>query len=71
MGHVITSEGLKADSGKIEGVIQMPKPQDVKEVRNYLAKFMPRLSAVIVALRQLSTSGYTNTTPPLKRLRVW
>ena len=60
MGHLITSEGLKADLGKIEAVIKMPKPQDVKDVRklcgfvNYLAKFMPRLSAVIEPLRQLT-----------------
>ena len=60
MGHLITSERLKADPGKIEAVIKMPKPQDVKDVRklcgfvNYLAKFMPRLSAVIEPLRQLT-----------------
>ena len=60
MGHLITSEGLKADPGKIEAVIKMPKPQDVKDIRklcgfvNYLAKFMPRLSPVTEPLRQLT-----------------
>ena len=33
MGHLITSEGLKADLGKIEAVTKIPKPQDVKDVR--------------------------------------
>ena len=60
MGHLITSEGLKANPGKVEAAIKMPKPQDVKDIRklcgfvNYLAKFIPRLSAVIEPLRQLT-----------------
>jgi len=48
MGHVITSEGLKADPEKIRAVQEMPTPTDVAGVRrfigftNYLSKFLPR-----------------------------
>ena len=60
MGHLITSDGLKADSDKIDAIVNMPKPTDVKDVQrlrgfiNYLAKFMPRLSNVMEPLRQLT-----------------
>ena len=60
MGHLITSEGLKADPDKIDAIVNMPKPTDVKDVRrlcgfvNYLAKFMPHLSDVMEPLRQLT-----------------
>ena len=57
---LITSEALKADPDKIDAIVNMPKPTDVKEVRrlcgfiNYLAKFMPHLSDVMEPLRQLT-----------------
>lgn len=45
---------------KIEAVINMPKPKDVKDVRrlcgfvNYLTKFMPNKAEVMEPLRQLT-----------------
>jgi len=60
MGHVITSEGLKADPQKIRAVQEMPTPTNVAGIRrsmgftNYLSKFLPRLSDVWVPLCQLT-----------------
>lgn len=60
MGHVITTEGLKADPEEIRAVQEMPTPTDVAGVRrfisftNYLSKFLPRLSNVCMPLRQLT-----------------
>ena len=67
MGHVITSEGLKADPEKIRPVQEMPTPTHVASVRrfigftNYLSKFLPRLSDVRASLNQLTLQ---NCDPP-------
>ena len=50
MGHVVTSQGLKPDPGKVKAVEEMPSPTCKKELSsllgfvNYLSKFLPRLS---------------------------
>ena len=60
IGHLLTSEGVRADPSKIEAILQMTKPEDVQGVRrilgmtNYLAKFLPKLSDVSEPLRQLT-----------------
>ena len=60
LGHFVTKEGLKPDPDKIKAVQEMPKPDSVKAVRqfcgfvNYLAKFMPKLSEVMVPIRNLT-----------------
>lgn len=47
MGHVLTEKGLKPDSLKIEAIVGMPHPKNVKDVQrilsliNYLSKFIP------------------------------
>ena len=52
IGHLLTSQGLKADPRKIEAVLKMPTPTSVIEAQrvlgfvNYLAKFLPRLSEI-------------------------
>ena len=52
IGHLLTSEGVKADPSKVEAVIRIEKPTDVAAVQRimgtvgYLAKFLPRLSEV-------------------------
>ena len=57
MGHVISANGLKADSTKIQGIQEMPTPsskQDVKRLlgmANYLQRFAPNLSEVTAPLR--------------------
>ena len=60
MGHVFMSDGLKIDSEKLKAVIDMPKPEDVQGVQrlngfvNYLAKFLPKLSDVMLPLCELT-----------------
>ena len=55
MGHVIISEGLKAEPEKIRAVQEMPTPTDVAGVRrlngftNYLSKFLPRFKRCLRA----------------------
>ena len=60
IGHLLTSEGVKAGPSKIEAVLNMERPTDVSGVQrimgtvNYLAKFLPRLSEVSEPLRLLT-----------------
>ena len=60
IGHLLTSEEVRADPSKVEAILQMTKPEDVQGVwrilgmTNYLAKFLPKLSAVSEPLRQLT-----------------
>ena len=59
MGHVISADGLKVDSAKVEAIKDMPIPTDKQAVQrllgmvNYVQKFAPRLSEVTEPLRQL------------------
>ena len=59
VGHVLSSDGLKADPEKIRAVTQMKPPNNRKELRKfmgfiqYLAKFLPNLSQESAPLRQL------------------
>ena len=63
LGHVISKGGLKQDPDKVEAVENMPKPTCKKETLsllgfiNYLAKFLPRLSAVAQPLRDLTLTN--------------
>ena len=59
-GHVLTSEGLKPDSQKIEAITEMPRPEKPEDVLrlngmvNYLSRFLPNLSDVMKPLRDLT-----------------
>ena len=59
IGHLLTADGLKPDPKKVEAILMMPKPTDVKSVKrflgmaNYLSKFLPHLSTVTEPLRRL------------------
>ena len=63
IGHVLTSEGIKPDPGKIEAVLKMERPSDVVAVRrlvglvNYLSKFLSKLSELCEPLRRLTHKG--------------
>ena len=60
MGHVLSSDGLKADPNKVAAIKDMPKPEDVAGVQRfvgmtkYLAKFLPHLSDISEPLRKLT-----------------
>ena len=36
IGHILTSEGLKADPHKVEAIVQMTDPTDVQSLRRFL-----------------------------------
>ena len=60
VGHVFTSEGLKADPDKTTAITEMPVPGDVTALQrflgmiNYLGKFVPNLSELSAPLNQLT-----------------
>jgi hypothetical protein len=59
MGHVISEERLKADPVKVQGIKEMPIPENKQDVKrlmgmvNYLQRFTPNLSDVSAPLRDL------------------
>ena len=38
LGHIITAEGISADPKKIEAVLKMPTPKNLKQLRSFLGK---------------------------------
>ncbi|CAH8629063.1 unnamed protein product [Dicrocoelium dendriticum] len=62
-GHVLTSDGIRVDPGKIKAIQEMPSPNDVKAVHrlngmvNYLSRFLPGLADVMTPIRQLTHKG--------------
>ena len=62
LGHKITSNRLEADPDKVEAIVKMAPPHDVKGVQrmvgfiNYLARFLPQLSETMHPIRQLLSS---------------
>ena len=63
LGHIVSSDGLKADPSKIEAVLNMNPPRskdDVDRLRgmvNYLSKFLPCLSQVMEPINALTRKG--------------
>ena len=59
IGHVLSPEGVKADPDKVSDIKNMPTPTYGEQVRrllgftNYLAKFLPNLSAISEPRRRL------------------
>ena len=59
IGHILTTQGLKPDAQKVRAIKDMEVPRDSEKVRrflghvNYMAKFMPNLSAESELLRRL------------------
>ena len=63
MGHLITAEGVKPDPAKLEAIVQMPQPDDKKEVQrlmgmiNYLQKFARGMSDITQPLTDLTKTN--------------
>lgn len=61
VGHVLSSEGLKADPEKIRAVTEMTPPANKKDLRKfmgfiqYFAKFLPNLSQELIDGNQYSS----------------
>ena len=59
MGHMITTEGLKADPSKVKAITAMEAPKDTEGLRrvlgivNYLGKFAPNLATLSHPLTNL------------------
>ena len=59
IGHVLTGDGVRPDTSKIEAITKMPKPEDEQGMQrllgmvNYVAKFAPNISDVTAPLREL------------------
>ena len=59
MGHILTAEGIKPDTKKVEAVRKTQKPTNKTELQiylgmiTYLAKFILHLSTVTAPLRLL------------------
>ena len=66
LGHVISREGLAADSSKVDKIRQWPRPRTVAQVRGflglvqYLRKFIPQLAEHTAVLTPLTKKGVTN-----------
>ena len=59
IGDKISKDGIKPDESKIEAILNMPGPQNKKDVERllgmvtYLSKFIPNMSALTEPLRAL------------------
>ena len=64
MGHVISSKGLRADPEKVQAIVNISPPADVKGVQvflgavNYMLSFVPNLSELTEPLRRLTQNKY-------------
>ena len=62
-GHVLTANGLQADASKLDAIVKMTAPCDIKELQrflglvNYMSRFQPLLSSVSRPLRELLKEG--------------
>ncbi|KAK2702145.1 hypothetical protein QYM36_019275, partial [Artemia franciscana] len=61
-GHLLTTEGIKADPEKTKAIANMPAPESHEQLQvllgmyNYLARYIPNLSTLNHPLRELSKS---------------
>ena len=59
LGHIVDSEGLHVAPGKVEAIVNAPKPQNVTELRvylglvNYYGKFITNLASTIQPFNSL------------------
>jgi hypothetical protein len=61
LGHIVSSEGIQADPGKVEKLANWPTPKNSTEVRaflgllRYIAMFLPALAEHTTVLNRLTT----------------
>ena len=59
LGHKITSKGIEPDDAKVKSIMEIPTPQDKKDVQrllgpiNYVGKFVPSLAEITAPLREV------------------
>ena len=59
MGHIVSSEGLRADPAKVEAIAHMPRPENKQDMLRilgmvrYLAQYIPYESTITAPLRAL------------------
>ena len=57
LGHKLTVNDIELDKNKIKSILEMPKPEDKKDVQrllrliNYVGKLIPNLSQLTAPLR--------------------
>ncbi|XP_062541036.1 uncharacterized protein K02A2.6-like [Armigeres subalbatus] len=60
LGHVLSADGIKPDTDKLESIRRFREPKSAEEVRsflglvNYLSKFIPNLATLTYPLRRLT-----------------
>ncbi|XP_030039191.2 uncharacterized protein K02A2.6 [Manduca sexta] len=66
IGHIFNKEGIAPDKSKVEAIIDMPRPENVKDLQrylgmiNYLGSYIPNLAQETSVLRDL-----------LKKQNIW
>ena len=65
MGNLVTHEGLKPDSKKLDAILNMPQPTDVPSLQRlsgmtkFLSQYIPNESTITAPLRTLLKKGVT------------
>eukprot|EP00253_Pinus_taeda_P005904 PITA_05904 len=59
LGHIISKDGIRIDPDRIQAILQMPHPRNVKELQgflgkiNFLRRFIPNLAELIRLLNNM------------------
>ena len=59
LGHIVSSEGIRVDSQKIEAVKQWPRPTSTTDIRSFLG---------LAGYYRRFVEGFSSITTPLTRL---
>jgi len=59
LGHIISKDGIRIDPDRIQAILQVPHPKNVKELQaflrkiNFLRRFIPNLAQLIRLLNNM------------------
>lgn len=76
LGHLVSAEGIHMDPAKVDAVLALPPPSNVKQLRtfvqkvSYLGRFLEDLSQLLSPLHHIKGHpliGVKNTTPHFKQ----